>query len=645
MSTKKRKINSEASGSGRLFHDEWTEKYGVIKQNDKALCCICKEMIIARSYNINRHFVSNHNDLCSMTEDEKCEIIRREVRQQKRQIINFKTMFKPRNNISAASFHVSHTIAQHGKPLSDGDYLKEAFINCSESLFEDFPNKNDILKRINELPVARNTVKDRIIAMDKDVTDQLLIDLRNAGMFSICLDESTDVTSAARLAVIARFPSGNIIKEELIKLMTLSEKTRGQDIMNELKKEFIELGINFKNIVSVTTDGAPNMIGKHLGFVQLLKQEVNHNLVEFHCIIHQEALCAKSTFKSLEKVMVLVTKIVNFIVAHALNKRQFTKLLNAVDSQFSGLLMYNSVRWLSRGQVLNRFVELLEEIRCFLIEKGHEYSELTDINWLNDLHFFADFTLHYNSLNTKLQGCGNVALTMFGHIKAFEKKLVIFSRDLETNKMKYFPLLEKHFANYNLTDNAEEKENLLNKYSCIIKYAKQSLSERFFQFRELDTTLQFILFPNTIQFEDLKLTNFDWLDLGNLEMELIEFQESAVWKTKFIDMNQKLQEDEIKLSMKNTESIESRAENIIHAEWNSLPKSFETMKKLALALLTLFGSSYSCEALFSHMNFIKSSTRNRLGADVSAACVKLKTTNYKPRIITLADKMQQQVSH
>ena len=62
------------------------------------------------------------------------------------------------------------------------------------------------------------------------------------------------------------------MKEELIKLMTLSEKTRGQDVIAELKKEFAELGIDMQNIVSVSTNGAPSMIGKHVGLVQLLKQ-------------------------------------------------------------------------------------------------------------------------------------------------------------------------------------------------------------------------------------------------------------------------------------------------------------------------------------------------------------------------------------
>lgn len=647
MTTKKRKISLECSVSGQ-FRKEWSAKYGVIEHNKKAFCCLCEQTVVARSYNINRHFETNHRNLCSVTDDERKEIIQRKIKQQEQKCSYFTRIFKPNNNISAASFQLSSTIAEHGKPLCDGDYLKEAFLNCSDFLFEDFQNKDGILKRINELPVARNTVKDRIIAMDKDVTDQLLLDLNNAGMFSICLDESTDVTQLARLAVIARFPSGNVMKEEIIKLMTLSEKTRGKDIMDELKKEFIELGIDFGNIVSVTTDGAPSMVGKNVGFVQLLKQEVNHNLVEFHCILHQQALCAKDSLNSLKNVMAIVTKIVNYITAHALNKRQFTKLLSEVDTQFSGLLMYNNVRWLSRGQVLNRFVELLEEIRLFLNEKGLDYPELTDVNWLNDLHFFADFTLHYNSLNKKLQGYGCVVSSMYGHIKAFEKKLDIFSRDLEERKMKYFPLLQKHFSTSNLF--AGMDESALNKYSSIIKNAKDSFSERFSQFRELDATLHFIQFPHSIQFEDLKLSKFDWLDLINLEMELVDFQESAVWKVKFIDLNLKLQEMEVRAaSVLNVtterESLESSVENLILAEWKSLPNTFASMKKLALAILTMFGSSYSCEALFSSMNFIKSNSRNRLGTDMSAACVRLKTTKYKPRIKTLADKMQQQISH
>ena len=76
-----------------------------------------------------------------------------------------------------------------------------------------------------------------------------------------------------------------------------------------------------------------------------------------------------------------------------------------------------------------------------------------------------------------------------------------------------------------------------------------------------------------------------------------------MWKTKCIAMNQKLKANEINQSMKDTESVESRAKNIL-AEWNYVPTSIEAMKKLALVLLTRLGPTYSCKALLSHVNFI-----------------------------------------
>lgn len=85
--------------------------------------------------------------------------------------------------------------------------------------------------------------------------------------------------------------------------------------------------------------------------------------------------------------MSVVIKIINFINARALNKRQFARFLEEIECQYSGILTYNNVRWLSFGQVLNRFVTLLEEIKLFLIEKDNSYAELSNIHWLNDLMF------------------------------------------------------------------------------------------------------------------------------------------------------------------------------------------------------------------------------------------------------------------
>ena len=140
-----------------------------------------------------------------------------------------------------------------------------------------------------------------------------------------------------------------------------------------------ERNIDMSKIVSVTTDGAPNMVGRNVGFVTLFTEVVGHPILPFHCIIHQKVLCAKVGLKELNDVLSIVTKVVNLISARALHKRQFSLLLNDVESAYNGLLMYNNVRWLNRGKVLERFVECLNEIKLFLsMKNNNDFPELDD---------------------------------------------------------------------------------------------------------------------------------------------------------------------------------------------------------------------------------------------------------------------------
>ncbi|GBM85173.1 General transcription factor II-I repeat domain-containing protein 2A [Araneus ventricosus] len=130
-------------------------------------------------------------------------------------------------------------------------------------------------------------------------------------------------------------------------------------------------------------------------FISLFQTDVGYSILEFHCIIHQQALCAKSGLTSLDNVMAVVTKTLNLISSQALNKRKFGALLDEVNSVYNGLLMYNNVRWLSRGNVFQRFVDCLEEIRLFLQNKGkiEQYPQLLDVMWLSKLMFFTDMPM------------------------------------------------------------------------------------------------------------------------------------------------------------------------------------------------------------------------------------------------------------
>ncbi|GFV55968.1 general transcription factor II-I repeat domain-containing protein 2A [Trichonephila clavipes] len=216
---------------------------------------------------------------------------------------------------------------------------------------------------------------------------------------SLCLDESIDITKSARLAVIARYCVGNFIKEELIAITSLLTTTKGTDICTAVRNSLAEKDIDLKKkCFSNHTDGAPNMVGEKNSLISLFKTDVGHSIPEFNCIIHQETLWVKSGLTFIDNVIMLVTKIVNLLLSQVLNKRKFDALLDEVNSVYSGLIMYNNVRWLSRGNVLQRFVDFLGEIRLFLQNESkiEQYRQLMDIMRLLKLMFFTDICQNFN---------------------------------------------------------------------------------------------------------------------------------------------------------------------------------------------------------------------------------------------------------
>ncbi|GFX34152.1 general transcription factor II-I repeat domain-containing protein 2A [Trichonephila clavipes] len=137
---------------------------------------------------------------------------------------------------SAASYSAANAIARHGKPFQEGEFLKEAWLACAPSLFDDFDNKDKISQRIKDFPLSRNTMKDRILKLAENVTyQQKKNDINSAPFRSLWLDESIDITKSARLAVFARYCVENIIKEELIAITSLLTTTKGTDICTAVR--------------------------------------------------------------------------------------------------------------------------------------------------------------------------------------------------------------------------------------------------------------------------------------------------------------------------------------------------------------------------------------------------------------------------
>ena len=136
--------------------------------------------------------------------------------------------------------------------------------------------------------------------------------LQKTAVFSIAIDESKDATDTAQLAVFVRGVSEDFhVLEEVVKLIPMKNTTTGTDILKEILQCLEVQNLNLARLVSITTDGAPSMVGKHKGVVPLLQKQmqihgIDNSIVKIQCLIHQETLCAQVA--SLKDVMSVVVK-------------------------------------------------------------------------------------------------------------------------------------------------------------------------------------------------------------------------------------------------------------------------------------------------------------------------------------------------
>ena len=85
-------------------------------------------------------------------------------------------------------------------------------LDVANELFDDFPNKDKIIKRIKDMPLSARTVHDRSIMMANQVEETQIKDINAATYFSLTLDESTDVSHLSQCSIYTVYTSLAISK-------------------------------------------------------------------------------------------------------------------------------------------------------------------------------------------------------------------------------------------------------------------------------------------------------------------------------------------------------------------------------------------------------------------------------------------------
>lgn len=138
--------------------------------------------------------------------------------------------------------------------------------------------------------------------------------------------------------------------------------------------------------------------------------------------------------------MSIITRAVNLIRAKGLKHRQFKSFLVEFSSEYGDLPYQTEVRWLSQGKVLERFLELREEICEFMESKGKDTTELQ--NKKCEMAFLCDITSHLNALSLQLRGRGRVIADMYATVRAFKTKLRLWETQMLQENLSHFPHCE-----------------------------------------------------------------------------------------------------------------------------------------------------------------------------------------------------------
>lgn len=513
-----------------------------------------------------------------------------------------------------ASFEVSQQIAKAMKPHTIGESLiKPCLIKAVECVLG-----TEASKKVKEIPLSNNTVKARIDTMSNDIEEQLVCEIKKSPYFSLQCDETTDVAQCSQLLVFVRYLGDqNTMKEELLISEVLETTTKATDVMKIVCDFFDKHGIEWTKLAGFCTDGAPAMLGSRSGLAALVKEK-NPTTITMHCVIHRQALAAKTLPEDMSKTLKLAIVMINSVKRSALNTRVFKHLCAELDSDHKALLFHTEVRWLSKGNMLARLYELLEELRVFFIESKMDNLLETsgDPYFVVQLAYLVDIFGYLNELNLKLQGSGNEKLQGVDNVFVFEDKLRAFMCKIDlwiskVAKKDYQPFQTLKFLADN-TDYATVTDKVQKNVLCHLRTLKNEFSRYFPEYTSSETPAMKKLVRNPFTVEPEALPD-------NIQEEIIELQNDSDLKDTY-ESGVKLEEF-----------------------WCKKAVAYKHVRHEALRYLMLFSTTYLCEQGFSAVLLIKNKQRNRLSvsSDLRVALSK----EISPRISKLIKEARAQKSH
>lgn len=536
---------------------------------------------------------------------------------------------------------------EHNLPFRLMDHLSEII---SKSFHDSEIAKQFSCKRTKAAAVTYNVLK-------PNLEEEMLADLKSCEnmnthnpMFSLIIDETTDVTTISMLAVVTKYYSEKDlqVKTKFLTLVDLNGAD-AQSLFNALSGALTNTNLNIKDAIGFGADTTNVMFGEQGGIVAKIRN-VNPHCMFIKCVCHSTALCVSHASKNTipRAINQIVQEVYGYFSHSSKRQREFVEYQDFIGTEKHKILRHYEIRWLCLHACIKRILEQWDALKLFFQSQFLEDRNISSeflFNSLNDktckLYFYAlDYVLlTVNKLNTIFQGDYTTVHTAFKDIS--EVYTCLLSCYMKGNYLKttdplsidpkstvnFLPLKDMY-----LGVNVSIEINRLS-VDVSLKPGIQSFLQKMQTFLiELCTQLKTRLPLNNI-FKDLQFLDPQHVVYKDFSstLNIAKNFPNIVDENNIQNVDDELRQIKFDKSVKDLleSGGSSTTSTILSVDkfWGAIGKikdangatKYPNITNFAKALLCLPMSNASCERIFSQVNLNKTKIRNRfLNQHVSA---------------------------
>ena len=306
-----------------------------------------------------------------------------------------------------------------------GVYIE--FVHFLANNGDDVLNEHLTNSSKNQMYLSPQIQNEMISIIGNEIRSRIVGYIKEAGIFAVLMDETTDVSHKEQLTVIVRYvnPLNGKISESFVALLE-NPITTGEEITNILIEKLNSLGLQVEDIVGQGYDGGSNMSGIRKG-VQARIRELNPLALFTHCYSHSlnrvlvNSVCNHRNIEA-SKFFGIVELVYTFIEGSAQRHGYFIERQREIqpDQRPLHLVGLSDTRWNCRASSCQRllnevvFKSVLDTIEhvCATTTDGNSRGTATGLlasvstfNFVISLVTVTPILLAINIISETLQSC------------------------------------------------------------------------------------------------------------------------------------------------------------------------------------------------------------------------------------------------